>query len=333
MAQHEIRQNKISREWVIYSTGRGKRPHDFIKQEEFHLASEPDKKCPFCPGNEEILGPILYQLPGENQYTWAARCVPNKYPILDSSSSSKRIHEGIYLKTQGYGEHELIIESPFHNKDLADFSQQEMEIIIECYHSRTLTLFEHPQNQMVQIFRNRGPKAGASLIHPHSQIIASSIAPHYMRYREEIAQSYYDDHGCCIFCELLEYEIKAEQRMVYQNKHFTTLVPYAAEVPYEMWIIPHHHDASFAALASDHKPYLAESISQSIKRLYACYEKPNYNMVIHSCMRYKQDEPQLHWYIQIMPRLSTPAGFEIGSRIPINSHIPEEDALELRQKF
>jgi UDPglucose--hexose-1-phosphate uridylyltransferase len=323
----EIRQNKATKQWVIYAPARRKRPQDFQQPHKEHKSLPVfDQTCPFCPGNEHMLASIVQEIPDQGQDPWQTRVIPNKFPALTPKGGTERLTQGIYLAMPGYGQHEVIIESPYHNRDLAQMPTDEVSRVIETYHQRYVDLMQAHQNMMTLIFRNHGAQAGASLSHPHSQVIVTPIVPQYIRWREEEAQRYFDDWGRCVFCDILAFEMQDRQRVILENQSFVAFVPFAAEVPFEIWIMPKQHQASFSHLSDTEKSDLTLALHQVLVKLCQKLQDPDYNYIIHSAAQYRAREPQLHWYLQIRPRLTTPAGFEIGSGICINPSIPEEDA-------
>ena len=326
----EIRQNKATKQWVIFAPGRGRRPSDFRKPTpEKDSTPERDPGCPFCPGNEEMLPSITLEMEGGNG-SWQTRVVPNKYPALSQEGASDRYRRGLYLAMNGYGVHEVVIESPAHNRNLAQMEPGEVELVVETYHRRYVELMNQHGNMMTLIFRNHGWQAGTSLIHPHSQIIVTGMVPAHIRWREEQAQRYFDESGRCVFCDILEFEARDRGRVIAENESFLSFVPFAAEVPFEMWIIPTKHQACFSNLTDREKSGLASILHHCLVRLHDKLRNPDFNYIINTAARYKAHEPQLHWYLQIRPRLITEAGFEIGSGIKINPSLPEDDAAFLR---
>ncbi len=323
----EIRQNKATKQWVIFAPARNKRPRDF---QQFHNGSKDlpafDPACPFCPGNEHLLSAIAMELPNQAQNHWQTRVILNKFPALTSEGNTHRSVQGPYVAMSGYGRHEVIIESPSHNRDIAQMSTIEVGGIIETYHKRYVDLMKVHQSMMTLIFRNHGARAGTSLIHPHSQIIVTGVVPHQIRWREDEAQRYFDEWGHCVYCDILAFELQDRRRVVGENSSFLAFVPFAAEVPFEIWIMPKQHQASFGHLLDGEKSDLALILHQSLARLASKLHDPDYNYIINTAARYRAGEPQLHWYLQIRPRLTTPAGFEVGSGININPSIPEENA-------
>lgn len=330
MSEHEIRHNKASGDWVIFAPARGKRPQDFRQDQDSAPLPEHDPHCPFCPGNEEQLPGIVLQMDGDPN-GWNTRVVPNKFAALSRTADTRRYDVGMYTAMPGYGVHEVIIEHPQHNQDMATLPLDDVALVIETYHKRYTQLMQEHKNMLPLIFRNHGARAGTSLIHPHSQLIVTGFVPNHIRHREEEAQRYYDHYGRCVFCDILEFEQSAALRIVYENSSFVAFVPFAADVPFEVWILPKAHEADFGSITDPQKRDLAEALKTVLSRIHNKLNDPDYNYIINTSARYKADEPQLHWYVQIRPRLTTRAGFEIGSGISINPSIPEEDAQFLRQ--
>jgi UDPglucose--hexose-1-phosphate uridylyltransferase len=326
----EMRQDKTTGQWVIYAPTRRKRPIDF-KKTKVEMAQLPDHdpSCPFCPGSESALPPVLLEIPGENG-RWLTRVVPNKFPALVPDGDLHRHGHGIHITMAGAGRHEVVIETPFHNRDIGIMPIKEIASVVETYHRRYRDIMQADESMMAIIFRNHGERAGTSLIHPHSQIISAAVVPQTMRWREEQAQRYFDDWGCCVFCAILEQELREANRMIYNNRSFSAFVPFAAEVPFEIWIMPHKHKADFGDVSDQEKEDLADVLSEVLGRLRRKLGDPDYNYMINTSPRYRAQEPQLHWYVQFRPRLTKRAGFEIGSGMSINPSIPEEDAAFLR---
>lgn len=323
----EIRQDKTTGQWVIFATARSQRPHQLQERTEKENESPRyDETCPFCTGNERMLAPIILELPSKEEAGWQTRVVPNKFPALMPDGNTDRICEGIYVAMSGYGRHEVIIESPYHNGQIATMQVDGVCTIIETYHRRFNELMRVHKNMMIIIFRNHGIHAGASLIHPHSQIIVTGMVPNYIRWREQEAQRYFDVWGRCVYCDILEFEMQDRRRVVFENSSFIAVVPYAAEVPFEVWILPKQHQASFGEISDEAKLDLAASLHAILCKLHLRLNNPDYNYVIATSPQYKADEPQLHWHLQIRPRLTTRAGFEIGSGVSINPSLPEADA-------
>ncbi len=329
-----LRQDITTRSWTIIATERAKRPHDFVKnQKEIIGLPKYDPECPFCPGNEHMAPPEVFSI-AESDGRWKIRVVPNKFPALVKSQGcgeKLRRRNGPYIEMPGEGIHEVVIECPDHSRTIATMDLAQVETVVRTYRERFLAIDASATNQMIIIFRNQGEGAGTSLLHPHSQIVATPIVPVDVRRRLEEAQRYYDDNGTCVYCDIIRYEMSAKERMVESNNGFIVICPFASTVPFEMWILPLSHEASFGQLSDDEIPLLAHSLRSSLDRLHRLLGNPDYNYVVRSAPHYTALEPHFHWHIQILPRLTKTAGFEIGSGMTINVTLPEQAASSLRE--
>ncbi|MCS7224380.1 MAG: galactose-1-phosphate uridylyltransferase [Armatimonadetes bacterium] len=331
----ELRQDFATKEWVIIATERAKRPEDFVKERsEPDRLPERDDKCPFCPGNERMTPEETYALrngSGPNEPGWLVRVVPNKFPALVPDSRPYRSRSGLYLRMKGVGFHEVVIETPRHDKCPATLTEDEMTGVVSVYKQRYSELNRNPTNELILIFRNQGKQAGTSLIHPHSQIVATPIVPPAVRRTLYEAERFYDAMGRCVHCEIVNYELRVQERVVMDEPDFVVLVPYAAQVPFELTIIPKFHQASFGEIPDDKIGPFARVLWTTLRKLYYGLKNPDYNFAIITAPHYSQGEPHAHWHLRIRPRLTTPAGFEMGTQIFINTSLPEENAHFLRQ--
>lgn len=333
----ELRQDIATKRWVIVSKERAKRPHQFLKQ--MVVQEEPDHRddCPFCEGNEGQTPPEVYALRNgsePNQPGWKVRVVPNKFAALSPAAVWEGVkHPEIFTTINGYGAHEVIIETPQHNQTLATLPLEQVQLVLQALLQRMRTLAQDDHIAFVQVFRNHGAAAGTSLVHPHSQLIATPIVPTNIREEIEEARRFYDDRVTCVYCYMLEKELDLGERVVLSTDHYAVITPFASRFPFELMILPRRHSASFVAEArKEDVGLLADVLRRTLLLLYRAANNPDYNAVLHtaplrdSCMDY------YHWHIEIVPRLTTPAGFELGSGIYITTAIPEETAAYLREQ-
>ena len=330
MQTSELRQDKATRQWVIFAPARRKRPRDFLPDSRGKEEVPPyEEGCPFCHGNDHLLPTILYESRGADG-SWRTRVVANKFPALTPEGETRRIPRGGFLAMRGYGHHEVIIETPAHDRHPGRMSPDELEAVVETYHKRYSDLLKFEKNLMVILFRNHGKSAGTSLLHPHSQVISTGVVPHHVRWREEEARRYFDEWGRCVYCDILAEETREGRRMVLENPSFAAFVPYAAEVPFETWIVPRRHRADFGNIDDKEKKDLAAALGDVLGMFRTRLSDPDYNYVVNTAARQRAGDLPLHWYLRIRPRLVTPAGFEMGSGMSINPSVPEEDAALLR---
>jgi len=326
----ELRYNTATGDWVIFATERAKRPHDFIKgKKEEKIIPEHKDDCPFCPGNENKTPGEVFRLCDGDK--WRVRCVPNLFGALSPKDSTQRKIDGIYISMGGFGNHEVIIENTRHNTNIALMSVEEVEDIIRTYKSRYVSLEGVQGIEAIIIFKNHGPAAGTSLEHPHSQLIATPIIPPHIRGRIEIAEDYFEKTGSCVFCKTIEEELKVKTRVIIETDNFVSFLPYAGMGPFVTWICPKRHMPGFSEIDDNEMRDLAYILKNTIQRLYYGLDNPDFNYVLRSYALKEGNVKFLHWYLNIIPRLSQPAGFELGSAMFINTSLPEESAEFLRQ--
>lgn len=327
----ELRQNKITKEWVIYSPSRRNRPKDYQKDGDKRPPEEKkDPGCPFCPGNEDQLPEILSERSHPYRETWQTRVVPNTYPALTPGDRGRRGENVFYRSRSGHGYHEVLIESSRHDTRLFNVTQPEMENVIAMYYSRYDYHRQRERASTTILFRNHGARAGTSLRHPHAQLISMNVVPQSIRNRESQARQYYDDFGQCLYCSLIEKEREEGMRQVQENEHFISLVPYFASSPYELWILPKMHQCDFSQVDDGEISDLASVLQDALKRYHRLLEDPDYNYVFQNAAHKQDKKKYFHWSLHIFPRLTSRAGFEIGSGMRINSSLPEKDAHKLR---
>ncbi len=328
----ELRKDPIIGRWVIISTERGKRPSDFSGAPKRKTES---KLCPFCPGNESSTPPEIVAIrPDSSQRDrpgWTIRVISNKYPALRIEGDLNREGIGIFDKMNGVGAHEVIVETPEHDKDLVDLSQKQVEDVIWAYRERTFDLKKDPRFQYILIFKNQGEAAGASLEHSHSQLIATPIVPKRVVEEVEGAGKYFEYKERCIFCDVIKQEIANEERVVIQNDRFISLEPFAPRFPFETWILPKKHRPAFETVKGEDMPALASILLETLRRLAKALNNPPYNYVLHTSPVNDDCAEEYHWHIEIMPKLTRVAGFEWGTGFYINPTTPEDAAAYLKE--
>lgn len=290
-------------------------------------AYEPD--CPFCPGNEDETAEEMWAM-RDGAGDWKVRVVRNRFAPLDLTRSVHRSQVGRFLKSDSYGTAEVVIESPRHDMTPAEMSHADLVHVLEAYRDRAIAMSAMPNISIVMIFRNAGARAGTSLAHPHSQIIASPIIPPHIRDPFQKAALHYDSYGTCVYCDMLAEELRQGERIVYANDAFVVFCPFASRTPYELRIYPRRHMASYTWISDAELPLFARALREALQRIDAVLGRPSYNYIIRSSPVGDEDVRYLHWYFVLVPRVSTPAGFEIGSGIYINPCAPEQCASELR---
>ncbi len=327
----EFRQNVTTGEWVIISKERATRPEDFkctLSKDRENL-SDYDENCPFCKGNEHKATQKTHQI--GDDHNWTIRVFPNKYAALSTKANPQRTSNGMHLKAGGYGMAEVIVESPLHNANPARMSAHHIVDVLCAYKERYISIAADHNINIINIFRNHGPTAGASLNHPHSQIIGSMVSTPAINEQINYARRATNTWGTCVYCDLIKFEIESHERIILETEHFVALSPYASRSPFETRIYPKRHQSQYCEISDDEMQDLAVILKTVLGKLYVCLDNPDYNYIIRS-MTTKDGEVQYyHWYIVIIPKISQVAGFEIGSGIFINTAEPEMCTQALRE--
>jgi UDPglucose--hexose-1-phosphate uridylyltransferase len=294
--------------------GRIKRPMDFIEK-------NPENRkelCPFCPGHEKKLESVVFQRPSKK---WKVRLVKNKYPIVHPQ-----------FVREGYGFHEVLIESPAHHKKWADLSLSQITLILKTYQKRLKELYRDPKIKHVEIFKNQGRFAGASLEHPHSQILALSLVPPALSEELRQIQNYHTTHQSCLFCDWTRGRHRQSQSTVDVRRHFLVLCPYASRFPMETWIIPKRHESRFECANSMGE--LAAILKTMIQKINQLAKHDEFNLILKTAPQHSLYDQVIlksyHWSFQIVPRLETLAGLELATGLYVNSITPEQCAKKLR---
>jgi UDPglucose--hexose-1-phosphate uridylyltransferase len=327
----EIRQDPTTKEWVIMATERRKRPSDFIYQ--LPRVEKPPfvSSCPFCPGNESMTPPAVLSYADSNDGAWKIRVFTNRFPaVTPEGGISRRIEQEFFLCVEGVGCHEVMVETPVHNKPLALMNDLEVAEVLRAYRQRYEAISQMPHMKSIIVFKNHGVAAGTSLEHPHSQIVATAIVPRHMRTQYEVAISYFDDKGHCLYSDLADRELGIGTRIVIETERFVVFHPFASHRPFETWIMPKANQASFGQASAEDIQHLGKILRITLLKLYRGLDNPDFNLVIDSAPVGEERADFYQWHMRIIPRINEAAGFEIGSGIFINTALPEETAPFMR---
>lgn len=326
----EYRQDPLSRRWVIVGSDRAARPNEFIEEP---VRRQP-LPCPFCIGHESETPPAvaLYPAGGAN---WLVRVVPNKFPAVttDEAVCPSCLPLGgdeHSADIPGFGRHEVIIESPRHVASLAELTPDEAEQVFHAYRDRMLTLKAEGQYRYVQIFKNVGPAAGASLEHVHSQLVALPGVPEVVAQELASCRDYFAQHGRPLLADTIEQELAAGERIVATTEHFVAFCPRAGRFPYETWLLPRQSNPSFEITQTGELGELSRLMQDLIGRIERTAGCTAYNCVLHSQPFDTPADDHYHWHIEIIPRTTKIAGFEWGTGCYINPLPPEAAAAHLR---
>ncbi|MEI7890598.1 MAG: galactose-1-phosphate uridylyltransferase [bacterium] len=326
----ELRQDIISTDWVVIATARSKRPDDFAN---FQRIAD-DKgvggcvfEDPVASGQEKDV--LLYH---KADGDWTLRVFPNKYPAFSQGTTSKPIAEGPYFAMPGVGYHEVIVTRD-HHRQLALMDTMEIAEVFDAYQDRYLDLMNNKGINYVAIFHNHGKEAGASIPHPHSQLMAIPVVAPYVKLELDGAAKYHKSNRKCVFCNIMEYESEEKKRVVFENKNFIAFCPFASRVAFEVHVMPKKHSPYFERITNKQKVELAEVFGKALNAIYNALGDPPYNFYIHSAPCDGKDYPHFHWHIEILPHTASWAGFELDTGIEISTLAPEVAAQFLRNKL
>jgi len=321
----ELRFDPVSKDWILIATGRAKRPETFAKEKRKTVI--PSKEtCPFCNlGKEKTI------LEYKNKKGWFVKVLPNKFPAFSTSESLNKKKIGPYKAMDGVGFAEVVITRD-HNKSMAQFSVSEIRQVLVAYQERYLDLMNEKFVDYVSIFHNHGYEAGASIYHPHSQIITHPIIDPDLRRSLQGSAEYWEKYKKCVHCVMLDWDRKDKKRIVFENKEFVVVCPFASKIAFEIRIYPRKHHAYFERIEDKEKDFLAEAFKIALSKLYKALNDPAYNLFLHTAPCDGRNYDHYHWHLEILPKTSTWAGFEIGTGIEISTIEPEKAAEFLRKQ-
>ncbi|MBM3860206.1 MAG: DUF4921 family protein [Verrucomicrobia bacterium] len=335
----ELRKDPIVGRWVIVATERGKRPSEFLPNP---VEVVDPSKDPFAEGNEHLTPSEVYaqRKPGSkpNGPGWQVRVVPNRFPALRIEGELDKEPCGIYDRMNAIGAHEVIIETPDPNLPLEQQPVDGIARVFEAYRVRMADLLRDQRFRYILIFKNHGRQAGATLPHPHSQLIATPVTPNHVKEKLEGATRYFAYKDRSIFEDILRQETREGLRLVYENDGFVAFCPFASRFPFEVTVMPRRQSPDYHAIQPEEMPFLADAMRVTLQKLSKALNQPQYNYIIHTgpVRRPRQGywttiDLDFRWHIEILPRLTLIAGFEVGSGFYINPTPPEEAAKYLRE--
>lgn len=324
----EFRQDLVSGDWVLISTERSKRFKEARKREKFY---QPKKGCPF-EDPKESGQKIVWGYPDEDN--WKIMVIKNKYPAVKQGLCTPEYKRGLFNIHDGIGMHDVIIFKD-HDKPLSDFSVTEAEDVIKVYKKRYKEIAKEDKcAKYIMIFNNFGHEAGTSIYHPHSQIISTPILPPDVSRSIYGAYKFYQKNRKRVYDVILEFEIKEKKRIIYENEHFIVFCPFVSHLPYEVRIFSKYSLAHFEQMPEELNNCLADALVTALKKIKKALDDPAYNFFIHTAPTeavLDDIHKFYHWHIEILPKVSVLAGFELGTGIDINVVDPDQAAKKLRE--
>ncbi|QEG20173.1 galactose-1-phosphate uridylyltransferase [Mariniblastus fucicola] len=334
----DIRFDPISGQWVTIAPNRNDRPVEFIPAERVIKRL----LCPFCAGNELETPATLasYDASGnkvEDEDPWLVRVVPNKFPSFSvangrncepSAANAQAPGNGLYESFCTHGIQELVVPSSKHIQSFSDLTKNETRVTHFAYRDRIRSAAEQDLAHAM-LFTNCRSAAGASLEHIHSQLIVSPIVSAAVSQRIERNRTYHSDHGRHLIHALNEWELDQQHRVVERTENFSVICPYASRFAFQVWIVPNAELPTFQKCSDSALEELGELTRKQVTRLESVLDAPAYNVLYH-LPPFSEMENQ-PWYVEIFPRITTPAGFELGTDFWVNPVSPEVATRRLRQ--
>lgn len=326
----QLRHNLVTDDWVVVAVGRKNRPDDFAAKIEEKNKDNKDE-CLFCDpiasGQEEDV--LIYKT---DKGEWTLRVFPNKFPAFSRPIGGRVSHEeeGPYFMMDGVGYHEVIVTRD-HNKHIGKMDPIMVAELLDAYQTRYLDLMSRKSVRYIKIFHNHGEKAGASIVHPHSQLIATSVVSSYNTRELTEAENYHKANKKCVFCTMIEWEADFGKRVIFENELFIAYCPFASRVAFEIRITPKKHAPYFERMSDEDKIAAGEALHESIRKLTTVIEGVSFNFYVDTAPCDGKDYPHYHWHIEILPRTAIWAGFELSSGVEITAIEPEVAADYLRK--
>lgn len=327
-SESELRQDIVTGDWVVIATGRAKRPHEFAQFERINSHETDDPFLdPEQSGQEKDV--LIYRRADGD---WSLRVFPNKFPAFTRGRVAKEIGEGPYFAMTGVGYHEVIVTKDPH-KSLALLDVWQGAEVFDAFQDRYLALMNKKSVNYIQIFHNHGKEAGASIAHPHSQLLAIPVVSPYIDLELRGVEQYYRSNKQAVYSVVAEFESTWKKRVVYENEHFIAYCPYASRVAFEICVVGKRKNPYFERITEEEKFALAEVMQKALFALYQGLSDPPYNFYIHTAPCDGKEYPQYQWHIEILPHTAVWGGFEFSTGIEISTIQPERAAEYLREQL
>lgn len=319
----QLRLDPLTGRWVVVTPARAERPSAWANRS-LAVQSDTSRPCPFCPSNEEETPPALETFGPEGN--WLVRVVPNKFPAFEGNQPMVVVHRGpVFTETPASGTHEVLVLTPKHNATWADLDDDHVAMVMDAIRKRVAAHADTPGMRYSQVIVNSGREAGASIEHPHGQLLGMPFVP---RELVEEQAGFTRFAGNCILCAAIEAEDDAGHRVVVSSERALAVCPYWSGMPYEMLVIPRSHSSHIHEASEDDLTAVGLAVRDGLRRLHSNLGDVPYNVVFHAAPY--RSSGAYHWHVHIWPKVTTQAGFELGTGVMINIVSPEIAAEELR---
>lgn len=326
----ELRQDLVSGDWIVNAPSRLKRPHQFIAKLPKRKRA-PIKNCPFEDPQKFGNKPPILTYP--NTHKWAIQIIENKYPtVVHKKTCGVLGHKGPYAVFPAIGHHDIIITRD-HDKNFPHLSVEQANLVFQAFRDRYLMLYNDKCIDYISILHNWGPAAGASIYHPHYQLIAIPVVPPDINHSLEGSARFFKEHKKCVHCLMIDWEKKEKKRIIFENEGAIAFAPFVSRSPFEIRVFPKKHLPFFENTYDHDIASVVEALRATLRSFEKNLRDPDYNFFIHTApMKDKEKYGHYHWHIEAFPKVAIRAGFEFGTGVEINVVDPDLAARTLRKK-
>ena len=330
----ELRLDPFSRRWVVIASERSRRPRPLVEVEHRHA----DGPCPFCPGHEDFT-PQAIREQWSHDGRWLLRVIPNLFPALSVDAPEPEADPGLTAGRPGLGAHEVVVHSPDHHRDLDRLPLDDVHRVVAAWVERSADLQRDRRLHQVVVFQNHGALAGATLAHPHSQVLATPMIPRTVADELDASRAHLSEHGCPLLDAVVAEERAAGERIILDEPEWVVWAPWASRMPFELCIAPQPSEPHFARLGQARQRSLADVLSRTLRMLSRAGGRPAWNLFVHTApnptrfgatpQEVAEEQAAFRWRLVIVPRTTWLGGFEFAAS-PINPTPPEEVAEAMR---
>jgi UDPglucose--hexose-1-phosphate uridylyltransferase len=326
----ELREDLVSGDWILIAPGRSNRPDQFVVKEE--RASTPIKGCPFEDPQASGNAPAIIRVPEDLKKDWVVQLIPNKYPAVSVEGEASVGKHGPYEVRPGVGYHDVLITRD-HFKNFPGLSPKDALLVFKTLQERYRQVAKDKRIAYVSMFHNWGPKAGASLFHPHYQVISIPVIPPDVGHSLAGSTRYLKKNKRCVHCDIIKFELDERKRVIFENEEAIVFTPFVSREPFEMRVFPKKHRPFFEDTPEDELRLIVQALHKALALFEKRFKNVDYNFFIHTApIKDKKKYDHYHWHIEVQPKMSIPAGFELGTGIEITVVDPDEAAAFIRGK-
>lgn len=338
-SESQLRQDLVSGDWIIMAPGRGSyQLKDQIKNKKKVKRKKTSlKECPWGKLKKSGEDGVIFVYPSltsKKEGEWELQIVPNKYPAVSHEKIQAVLAKhGPYSVLPGVGHHDIVITRD-HYKNFSALNEAQANLVFRSFRDRYLMFLNDEYLAYVAIYHNWGPEAGASVSHPHYQMIAIPVVPPDIQHSLLGSSSFFKKHNKCVHCVITEWELKERKRVIYENKGAVAFVPFVSRVPFEVRVFPKTHLPYLENTLDEDMSYVVSALQKALKKIEKNLGDPDYNFFIHTApIQYKETYSHYHWHIEVWPKVITRAGFELGTGVEINVVDPDEAAGILNEEI